>query len=256
VVFVADSQRYMLDQNKDSLSDLRRNLKANGLDYRTIPLVLQYNKRDLPDILPISDLDAALNDRQSQTFSASAIRGAGVVETLRAVTLLVFKTVRDGGLSEAPASKAPQPTNQRKPSAQSGSRPAHQAPSPTTRAAREMPAVNSPAASPVNQLPRPPDHSTSSPPPAGAAAQQQATAQRSAPQAQGKLSDQVSTLVAKAEEGSPVMPTKEDIGYQEFQNLAVLHHKLQERVAQMEKELTRLTQEHQDLKRLVGKKLL
>ena len=52
------------------------------------------------------------------------------------------------------------------------------------------------------------------------------------------------------------MPTKEDIGHQEFQNLAVLHHKLQERVAQMQKELNRLTQEHQDLKRLVGKKLL
>jgi len=91
VVFVADSQRYMLDQNKDSLADLKRNLKANGLDYRTIPLILQYNKRDLPDILPIADLDAALNDRQSQTFPAAAIRGAGVVETLRAVTLLVLR---------------------------------------------------------------------------------------------------------------------------------------------------------------------
>jgi len=70
------------------------------------------------------------------------------------------------------------------------------------------------------------------------------------------LTDQVSQLVAHANEGAPVMPTKEDIGHQEFQNLAVLHHKLQERVAQMQKELNRLTQEHQDLKRLVGKKLL
>jgi len=52
------------------------------------------------------------------------------------------------------------------------------------------------------------------------------------------------------------MPNREDIGIQEFQNLAVLHHRLQERVAQLEKELTRLGQEHADLKRLVGRKLL
>ena len=52
------------------------------------------------------------------------------------------------------------------------------------------------------------------------------------------------------------MPNKEEIGHLEFQNLAVLHHKLQERVAQLEKELKKLAQEHADLKRIVGRKLV
>ncbi len=56
--------------------------------------------------------------------------------------------------------------------------------------------------------------------------------------------------------GAAPMPSREAIGLSEFQNLAVLHHRLAERVAQLEKELTRLGQEHQDLKKIVGRKLM
>lgn len=246
VVFVADSQRYMLDQNKDSLSDLKRNLKANGLDYRNIPLVLQYNKRDLPDILPIQDLNAALNDRNSQTFPAAAIRGTGVVETLRAITLHVFKTVKDGGLTGGKPKPASTP-----------------APAPRTApvvasAAPVAPVVtpsHSAAGEAQHHLPRPPG--SAAPPNAGPqTAQAYATSKEGQRKHDGQLSSEISSLVSNAEEGQATMPSKEDIGHQEFQNLAVLHHGLQERVAQMEKELSRLSQDHQDLKRLVGKKIL
>ena len=66
----------------------------------------------------------------------------------------------------------------------------------------------------------------------------------------------MNALAQHAQVGSSPMPSREQIGMQEFQNLAVLHHKLAERVAQLEQELTRLGQEHQDLKRVVGRKLM
>ena len=70
------------------------------------------------------------------------------------------------------------------------------------------------------------------------------------------LQNQLTALVNNAEEGQAPMPSKDQIGLLEFQNLAVLHHRLQERVAQLEKELGRVSQEHQDLKRIVGRKLM
>jgi hypothetical protein len=70
------------------------------------------------------------------------------------------------------------------------------------------------------------------------------------------LQASMGALIANAQEGSAPMPSKDAIGLQEFQNLAVLHHRLTERVAQLEKELTRVAQEHQDLKRIVGRKLM
>jgi signal recognition particle receptor subunit beta len=212
VVFVADSQRYMLDQNKDSMMDLKRNLKLNGLDFFTLPLVIQYNKRDLPDVMEIGDLDAALNERKVPTFAASAFRGQGVVETLKAATLGVFKHVRDGGfagLSNAPG-----------------------APTATSPAPQPAPVPLS------SSLPRPP------------------AAPGAPPGLSRSLQDQVKALVDHADEGQAPMPSKDQIGLLEFQNLAVLHHGLQERVAQLEKELQRVAQEHQDLKRIVGRKLM
>lgn len=235
IVFVADSQRYMLDQNKDSLMDLKRNLKSNGLDYRTIPLVLQYNKRDLPDILSVQDLNSALNERQVPTFEASAFRGVGVVETLKSVTMGVFKHVRDGGLKNMGAP----------PAATARPRAAAPRPAPAPQAAPQaMAQPRAPA--PAAGLPRAP----SAPAPMATPAPMPAPAPPN-----GGLNNQVASLVASAEQGAPPMPNKEDIGIQEFQNLAVLHHGLQERVSQLEKELTRLSQEHGDLKRVVGRKL-
>ncbi len=60
VVFVADSQDHMMDENRESLRDLKVNLEANGIDYANIPLVLQYNKRDLPRLISEAELDATL----------------------------------------------------------------------------------------------------------------------------------------------------------------------------------------------------
>lgn len=81
VVFVADSQTAMSDQNIESLQNLRLNLKENDLDPTTIPLVLQYNKRDLPNIADVATLDGQLNDRKVPWYEAVAFKGDGVVET-------------------------------------------------------------------------------------------------------------------------------------------------------------------------------
>ncbi len=228
LVFVADSQRYMLDQNKDSLLDLKRNMKANGLDYSTMPIVMQYNKRDLPDCMSVQDLDAALNERKVPFYEASAFKGVGVVETLKAITMAVFKHVRDGGLQNM--GKAPPPQ-----ASSSAAKPASPKPAPAP----------APVAAPMKaNLPRPPTQSGTVPRPAPA------------PVVSEPLQSSMSALIANAQEGSAPMPSKEEIGMQEFQNMAVLHHRLTERVAQLEKELTRVAQEQQDLKRIVGRKLM
>lgn len=239
VVFVADSQRYMLDQNKDSLMDLKRNLKLNGLDYYTIPLIIQYNKRDLPDILDVADLDAALNERKVPTFTASAYRGTGVVETLKAATLTVFKHVRDGGLAGINGAGGGAAAATPRPAAR-----------PTVPAAVPVPAAMSGSTAATSALPRPPTTS------AAAAVSTARTPMAQVAASTPQLQNQVAALVNNAEEGQAPMPSREAIGLQEFQNLAVLHHRLTERVAQLEKELQRVSQEHQDLKRIVGRKLM
>jgi signal recognition particle receptor subunit beta len=102
VVFVADSQDHMADENRESLHDLKRNLSANGLDYGSIPLVLQYNKRDLPRLIPEAELDAMLNDRAVRALSAVASRGDGVLETLRMITVGVFNGLKQSASPTAP----------------------------------------------------------------------------------------------------------------------------------------------------------
>lgn len=93
VVFVADSQSRQLDENVESLQDLHANLADHGVDARAIPLVLQYNKRDLPRdlLLPVPALDDALNFRGVPAFEADALHGTGVFETLRAISELVLR---------------------------------------------------------------------------------------------------------------------------------------------------------------------
>ena len=93
VVFVADSQARQLEENIESLQDLHANLANHGMDPRTIPLVLQYNKQDLPRdmIMSVDDLDEALNFRGVPYFAADALHGVGVFETLRGISELVLK---------------------------------------------------------------------------------------------------------------------------------------------------------------------
>jgi mutual gliding-motility protein MglA len=100
VVFVADSQRRQMAENVESLQDLHANLAELGFDPRSIPLVMQYNKRDLPEneITPIAELERVLNFRDVPAFSSVAMNGTGVFETLRAIASRVLAR-----LSSAPA---------------------------------------------------------------------------------------------------------------------------------------------------------
>ena len=92
VIFVADSQRRQMDENVESLRDLHEYLAEQGTDPREFPLVMQYNKQDLPRDLITSTaiLDETLNFRAVPSFAADALHGPGVFETLRAAAELVL----------------------------------------------------------------------------------------------------------------------------------------------------------------------
>ncbi len=98
VVFVGDSQARQLDENLESLQNLQTNLLEHGVDVRTMPLVMQYNKQDLPRelILTPAELDDALNFREVPSFAADALHGQGVFETLKAISELVLKRLAAG----------------------------------------------------------------------------------------------------------------------------------------------------------------
>src|SRR3989442_7949023 len=105
VVFVGDSQARQLDENLESLQNLQSNLLEHGVDVRTLPLVMQYNKQDLPPelILTLPELDDALNFRAVPSFAADALHGKGVFETLKGISELVLKRLAAG----RPAGRAP-----------------------------------------------------------------------------------------------------------------------------------------------------
>ena len=98
VVFVADSQARQLEENIESMQDLHANLGEQGIDVRTMPMVIQYNKQDLPRdlILPTGELDEALNFRGVPSFAADALHGPGVFETLRGISEIVLKRLSAG----------------------------------------------------------------------------------------------------------------------------------------------------------------
>jgi signal recognition particle receptor subunit beta len=95
VVFVADSQRLMLDANVDSLANLETNLAEIGFKITDLPVVLQYNKRDLPDVSPLDQLQSALNPNGLPSFEACALSGQGVFETLTGIAKLTLASLRD-----------------------------------------------------------------------------------------------------------------------------------------------------------------
>jgi len=82
IVFVANSAADRLDENRASLWEMYENLKANALDPDTIPIVFQYNKRDLPEVLTVAELSGVLNSRHAPELEAVAVSGEGVIETL------------------------------------------------------------------------------------------------------------------------------------------------------------------------------
>ncbi len=95
VVFVADSQVPMAQSNVESLQNLGENLEELGIDIEAIPLVLQYNKRDLSEVQSLEELDGSLNSNHWDSFEASALSGAGVFETLRGISRLTLLSLRD-----------------------------------------------------------------------------------------------------------------------------------------------------------------
>jgi hypothetical protein len=106
VVFVADSQAPALESNKESFQNLIANLKDQGAELAKIPHVIQWNKRDTPNALPVATLDKEINLYHAPTFEACAMRGEGVRETLTGVAKLVLKSLAEkygGGVVEEPA---------------------------------------------------------------------------------------------------------------------------------------------------------
>ena len=106
VVFVADSQAPALESNKESFQNLIANLKEQGTDLSKIPHVIQWNKRDTPNALPVGTLDREINLFGAPTFEACAMRGEGVKETLTGVAKLVLRSLAErygGGVVEEPA---------------------------------------------------------------------------------------------------------------------------------------------------------
>ncbi len=91
VVFVADSQRSASSGNAYSYRDLEANLRANGLDITQMPTVVQFNKRDLPDVKPLEEIRKAWEGTGIPTIAAAAAKGEGVIETLAALLQRLFR---------------------------------------------------------------------------------------------------------------------------------------------------------------------
>ena len=117
IIFVADSQQGKLQENIDSLRNLEENLAEYGLDLTTVPHVFQYNKRDLPNVIPVEELNAVLNKFNAPYFEAVAITGEGVFPTLKKCAELVLANLQRqyGERMAAPARRVPVVTAVSKP---------------------------------------------------------------------------------------------------------------------------------------------
>jgi mutual gliding-motility protein MglA len=93
VVFVADSQRLQMQENVESMRNLYENLLEENADLHDFPMVLQYNKRDLPDIASIEELEDLLNFKSVPSFPAAAITGEGVFDTLKSISQMVLQSL-------------------------------------------------------------------------------------------------------------------------------------------------------------------
>ena len=94
VVFVADSQEERMEANIESIRNLEDNLKENGFDLKTIPYALQFNKRDLPNAMPVDEMYRILNYKREPTFEGIATTGKGVFDTLKSVAKQILIELR------------------------------------------------------------------------------------------------------------------------------------------------------------------
>ena len=136
IVFVADSQRPMLQSNVESLANLKTNLAELGIVIDTVPMVFQYNKRDLQDISTVQELDATLNSREIPRVEAAAVTGMGVFETLRAISKLTLGALKKQLEEGSPAAaRVPVPAPAKAPAA-----------APVQEATASTPAISPPPA--------------------------------------------------------------------------------------------------------------
>lgn len=155
IVFVADSSAAKLQENKESLQDLEDNLKEMGKSITDIPVVIQYNKRDLPDAMSVEDLEREINQWNFPHHEAIAPRGEGVFPTLKNLAGRVLESVNKGGLTAArprpspkAATVAPAPAPAAAPPAPVSAPPAPK-PAPTVPAPQAAPAPSPAPAAPV-----------------------------------------------------------------------------------------------------------
>jgi len=128
VIFIADSSPSMTEQNLESLRNLEENLNEYGKSLATMPHVVQFNKRDLPDAMDLQELNKLLNVHGAPSFEAVASTGQGVFPTLKALAASVLKSImREAGGAKKAAAAAPAPT-----------------PAPAVPAARPQPTVAAP----------------------------------------------------------------------------------------------------------------
>ena len=227
VVFVADSQDHMLDENRQSLRDLKENLSANGLDYSQIPMVMQWNKRDLPHLVPEAELSATLNERGLKSVPAVASTGEGILETLRHITLGVFNHIKAGG-KRPPGSSRPSPAA----TSSQSSVPASLAPAPAPEAARS----SSSSHRAENRSVAPGRWSSALP-------------KANLPTENGRASK--SQAPAPAYEAPGPVKLTPDIIFDEFRNLAMMHSQMAERLSELENEVKRLGEEQQHIHELL-----
>ena len=108
VVFVADSQREIREQNIESFNNMRENLIANSINPDEIPIILQYNKRDLPNILSVGELNRDLNENWKYKYvEAIAVEGAGVEDSFQQITKFVIDDIKkEQGIAASPLEEA------------------------------------------------------------------------------------------------------------------------------------------------------
>lgn len=96
IVFVADSQVDKMEANMESFEGLKKNLTDQGYDIEKLPIVMQWNKRDLPNIVSVQDLEKKLNQYDFPSFEACALNGEGVFETLKSISKYVLLNIKGG----------------------------------------------------------------------------------------------------------------------------------------------------------------
>ncbi len=98
VIFVADSQTERMEENLESLRNLEKNLEVQGYNIRELPLVVQYNKRDLPNVASLYELRHQLNLYNAPEFEAAASEGRGVMESLKSVSKSIINVLKGGSV--------------------------------------------------------------------------------------------------------------------------------------------------------------